>query len=132
MKKQICILLALLCATVCSIGVFADSILVPILDNTADGNVQIIFSDTDGTAIAKIQTNSNSAKITGKLAVYREVGSGWIFVDHVYDTSANGVLALHLDFTGTSGTAYKAELTATATLNGDSEPISKTAYKTCP
>lgn len=132
MKKQICILLALLCATVCSIGVFADSILVPILDNTADGNVQIIFSDTDGTAIAKIQTNSNSAKITGKLAVYRKVGSGWIFVDHVYDTSANGVLALHLDFTGTSGTAYKAELTATATLNGDSEPISKTAYQTCP
>ena len=132
MKKQICILLALLCATVCSIGVFADSILVPILDNTADGNVQIIFSDTDGTAIAKIQTNSNSAKITGKLAVYREVGSGWIFVDHVYDTSANGVLALHLDFTCTSGTSYKAELTATATLNGDSEPISKTAYKTCP
>lgn len=132
MKKQICILLALLCATVCSIGVFADSILVPILDNTADGNVQIIFSGTDGTAIAKIQTNSNSAKITGKLAVYRKVGSGWIFVDHVYDTSANGVLALHLDFTGTSDTAYKAELTATATLNGDSEPISKTAYQTCP
>lgn len=132
MKKQICILLALLCATVCSIGVFADSILVPILDNTADGNVQIIFSDTDGTAIAKIQTNSNSAKITGKLAVYREVGSGWIFVDHVYDTSANGVLALHLDFTGTSGMSYKAELTATATLNGDSEPVTKTAYQTCP
>lgn len=94
--------------------------------------MQIIFSGTDGTAIAKIQTNSNSAKITGKLAVYRKVGSGWIFVDHVYDTSANGVLALHLDFTGTSGTAYKAELTATATLNGDSEPISKTAYQTCP
>ncbi len=132
MKKQICILLALLCATVCSIGVFADSILVPILDNTADGNVQIIFSGTDGTAIAKIQTNSNSAKITGKLAVYRKVGSGWIFVDHVYDTSANGVLTLHLDFTGTSGTSYKAELTATATLNGVSEPISKTAYQTCP
>lgn len=132
MKKQICILLALLCATACSIGVFADSILVPLWDNAQVVDVQIDFSGTKGSAAAKMREDSLSAKFTGKLAVYRKAGSGWIFVDHVYDTSANGVLALHLDFTGTSGTAYKAELTATATLNGDSEPISKTAYQTCP
>lgn len=132
MKKQICILLALLCATACSIGVFADSILVPLWDNAQVVDVQIDFSGTKGSAAAKMREDSLSAKITGKLAVYRKVGSGWIFVDHVYDTSTNGILALHLDFTGTSGTSYKAELTATATLNGVSEPISKTTYQTCP
>ena len=105
MKKQICILLALLCATACSIGVFADSILVPLWDNAQVVDVQIDFSGTNGSAVAKMREDSLSAKITGKLAVYRKVGSGWIFVDHVYDTSANGVLTLHLDFTGTSGTS---------------------------
>lgn len=92
MKKQICILLALLCATACSIGVFADSILVPLWDNAQVVDVQIDFSGTKGSAAAKMREDSLSAKITGKLAVYRKAGSGWIFVDHVYDTSTNASL----------------------------------------
>ena len=106
---------------------------IPMWDNILSAAPVLLFSGTNGYASAKITAQSGSTEINASLAVYKQVGNDWVYVDHDSGRTTSGLLyALSLDFQGEPGAYYKAVLNVTVTKNGISENAIKFAYATCP
>ena len=98
----------------------------------SDIEVNVNFSGTAGTAIATIsRINGVTTLLEGTLTVYEKVGTRWVEVDSVSDSSTR-LLCLELDFDAESGTTYKAEVEVTAHGSSGSESDSVSKTKTCP
>lgn len=65
------------------------------------------------------------------LTVYEKVGTRWVEVDSISDSSTR-TLFLELNFDAESGITYKAEIEVTAYSSNASESDSASKTKTCP
>lgn len=94
--------------------------------------VDVNFSGTTGTATATIsRIYGVTTLLEGTLTVYEKVGTRWVEVDSVSDSSTR-FLNLELDFDAESGTTYKAEVEVTAYGSSGSESDSVSKTNTCP
>ncbi len=132
MKKIVVLILAFCMSLSLCYPVLASSPKSPMWVNIASINSLISFSGTSGNASATVIGRKGTTAISGTLTVYKQVGSNWVYVDSVSGTSSTLKLDLGVDFTGISGTYYKAVFEVVVTRNGIDEPETKTSYETCP
>ena len=106
---------------------------IPMWDNILSAAPVLLFSGTNGYASAKITAQSGSTEINASLAVYKQVGNDWVYVDHDSGRTTSSLnYGLNVSFQGEPGAYYKAVLNVTVTKNGISENAIKFAYATCP
>ena len=109
-----------------------DSI-VPLWDNIQSAEPVLAFLGSDGYATATIRAKSGSTEINASLAVYKQVGDSWEYVDHDSGrTTSSLTYPLSVAFQGEPGAYYKAVLNMTVTRNGVAENEILFAYATCP
>lgn len=133
MRKLLLLLLAInLCVGV-SVRTYARAPNVsPLWNNIMQLYGTIVFDGTDGTASGSVLGKSGTTSISGTLTVYRQSGSSWVYVDSTSGTSSTNKLTLECEFTSVSGCYYKSVYEVSVTINGITEPETKTTYETCP
>lgn len=98
----------------------------------SDIGIDFYFSGTSGTVTATIsRIYGVTTLLEGTLTVYEKVGTRWVEVDSVSDSSTR-TLSLELEFDAESGTTYKAEVEVTAHGSSGSESDSVSKTKVCP
>ncbi len=130
--------LGLVLATVASLttGTFAatgeNPNIIPYWDYMDSIEVSVNFSGSEGCATATItRVFGVTTLLEATMTVYRQVGSSWVYVDSVSDSSTR-TLGMDLYFDAISGATYKAVLDVTAHGSGGSESDSVSKISTCP
>ena len=137
MKKVLSCILAIMMLATMPFNAYAavidpGNIAVPCWAYMSGIEVNVNFSGTAGTATATIsRINGVTTLLEGTLTVYEKVGTEWVEVDSVSDSSTR-TLRLELDFDAVSGTTYKAEVEVTAHGSSGSESDSVSKTNTCP
>lgn len=137
MKKFLSLIIAITMLTSMMLNVSAINIddgntISPCWDYMSGITVNLSFYDTGGLATASISRIKNvTTLLEGTLTVYEKVGSRWVEVDSVSDSSTR-TLSLSLEFDAESGKTYKAEVEVTAYGTDGSESDSNSKTKTCP
>lgn len=137
MKKAFSLILSvimsmMLCSTMSAAVIEPGDLITPHWAYMNSIEVDVNFSGTTGTATAAIsRIYGVTTLLEGTLTVYEKVGTKWVEVDSVSDSSTR-ILCLEFEFDADSGTTYKAELEITAygSNNSESDTVSKT--KKCP
>ena len=137
MKKVLSCIFAIMMMATMTFNVYAaiidpGDIAAPCWSYMNDIEVNVNFSGTAGTATATIsRIYGVTTLLEGTLTVYEKVGTRWVEVDSVSDSSTRA-LRLELDFDAVSGTTYKAEVEVTAYGSSGSESDSVSKTNTCP
>lgn len=137
MKKWLSLLLigiVMLCMmTSVTAAVPNSGVAIPLWDNISSVAPTIDFNGTNGYACAVIAAKAGTSEINASLAVYKQVGNDWVYVDHDSGRTTSSLnYGLNVSFQGEPGAYYKAVLNVTVTKNGISENAIKFAYATCP
>ena len=98
--------------------------------NTVD--CYMVLDSQEGTASGIAMKKSSASSIEGTLVVYKQSGSGWIYIDQAYKSVTRGTLGVSINFAAESGVTYKAVWTVTAYTNGVGETVVIEDIKTCP
>ncbi len=105
----------------------------PMWDNINSATPTMHFSGTNGYASGKISAKSGSTEINASLAIYKQVGDSWEYVDHDSGrTTSSLAYGLSVNFDAEAGAYYKAVLNVTVIRNGVEENEILFAYATCP
>lgn len=134
MKKLVsCLLLCVVFSSVFMVPCFAamSPTITPLWENISDINLVISFYGNEGNARGTLTKQSGVTSVEGTVTVYKLVGSEWIYVDSVYDSTTR-TLGISVDFAAESGVQYKAVFEATAYRDDVEESHTVTKYATCP
>lgn len=134
MKKNVSMILAALLLAVTPTVISAAVIdpgnqVIPYWEYMNSAEVGISFSGTSGTASVTVDRYLGiTTSLEATLTVYKKVGNSWVYVTSTSDSSTRN-LNIELDFTGVSGTTYKAvaDITAYGDDGSESDSISETA-----
>ena len=137
MKKRLFLLLigAMMLCMMTSVSATAPNsgIVTPLWDNISSAAPTINFIGTNGYASAVIAAKAGTTEINASLAVYKQVGNDWEYVDHDSGRTTSSLnYGLNVNFQGEPGAYYKAVLNMTVTKNGVAENEILFAYATCP
>ncbi len=131
-KKVICIVLLTVLITCTSLNVNAavpdNNTIEPLWNNIYLISESFSFIGTEGSAEAVIYGQSGTTYIECTTTIYKQVGSGWSYVNSDTDYAYSSVLIASLDVTGSYNGYYKAVFDIKVTRNGTTETESTTAY----
>ena len=99
--------------------------------NTSQCLFSFSFNGSTGRTEVEITTTGESCEIDGTIKLYRKVAFIWIKEDEWSDSAIGDYLSISGNFTGVSGTTYKAKLDATVTRNGVTDVISREIEREC-
>lgn len=134
-----CMLSVLLCSILLvalsfsiSANEYGSSSIEPRYDSINTMDCHINFDVLDGEAGGVAIKKTSASRIEGTLIVYKQSGSGWIYIDQAYKSVTRGTLGVSINFAAESGATYKAVWTVTAYTNNIPETVVIEDIKTCP
>lgn len=127
----LCLMFSLVPATVHAAQVEP---LQPMWDNTQTFTANLGFSNTNGSVTVYIRGQFGVTNITADVSLfYKNDSGGWEEIEKDWEyTTSQRELTITEHFDGEAGREYKIEVSATVTMNGYTEELSKTATKVCP
>ena len=127
-----CILFCAMLLSVFTVQCFAaaPSTVTPLWDNILDMELVISFYGNEGSATGRLTKQSGVTSVERTVTVYKLVGSDWVYVDSVYQSTTR-TLFVSVDFVAESGVQYMAVFEGTAYRDDVGESHTMTNYKTC-
>lgn len=127
-----CVILISNFACIASAEEYGDNIIQPRYASINTLNCSLSFTNGKGVSSGIASKKTTASNIEGRLVIYKQVGSSWVYVDETSNSVSTTILSASLNFTPESNTTYKAVWTVTAYTNEVPETAVVEKIETCP